>query len=74
MAKTDAELPLDLLVDERADEPTRNVAPVHGRDEGLVRERLERRLNLRRARRDDVADVVVDQEENERDGLVGAHK
>jgi len=59
----------DLLVDDGADEPARDVAPLRRREEVGVGEGRELLLEVGRARRDDVGELVVDEEEDERDGL-----
>lgn len=68
---THAELPTDLLVDDRANEAASRIASDLSREEILVRELEEGLLGRGLARSDDVADLVVDEEEDKGEGFDG---
>jgi bifunctional DNA-binding transcriptional regulator/antitoxin component of YhaV-PrlF toxin-antitoxin module len=68
---THAQLPSDLLIDDRANERPGNIPPLLLRKQILVAQPEESLLRLRVGHGDDVGDLVVDEKEDERDSFDG---
>lgn len=67
--QTHAQLPSNLLVNNRANECSRDIPSLFLGEQILIAESKKSLLRLRVGHGDDVGDLVVDEKEDERDGL-----